>query len=144
MKTMIFSAVVGLLMSAQAMAEVRCYNRETTGKQSLVYKQFKTKATLTFKGEKCNMLPMEYNPRNGKYYGWIRFASDKKNCRNLGKVLFGDSMITKKPIEIYWVSVSREVQKDRKGFLQVGYENDADPGAGAVSKLNLGCFPTNK
>jgi hypothetical protein len=94
---------------------------------------------MMFKDEDCAMQKIAYNPVSSKYEGWIRFAPNDE-CDAVGKAMFGVSYIGKDPIAIHWLSISKEVQNGQSGFAQLGYQNDADPGAGATAKLFLRCW----
>lgn len=88
------------------------------------------------------MRPIEYNPISEKYKGWIRFAPEERGCSELGQHLFGEpsdnSLLG--PLNLYWISVSVEMQRGKDGFAQMGFANLWDPGAGETSKVFVRCF----
>jgi hypothetical protein len=127
-----------LALSASALGSQNCVNKSEFGTQPLILELTSTHATLKFKDAECRLKPVEYNPTSAKYEGWIRVASDKNNCPALSKAMFegGNS--------VYWLSISKEVQNRKDGFVQLGYQNTWDPGAGGTAKAFLRCFAEEK
>jgi hypothetical protein len=141
-----------------------CYNKPEFGPSPLTLK-LTTRAvspraakrtfngTLQFKEESCRMSQIAYNPVASHYRGWIRVGGSN-GCPELGHALFGNTTSSNKPIQVYWLSVSRELQLSKAAFekartaerhpggsVQLGYQNDADPGAGREAKTFLRCYP---
>jgi len=139
----IFLVLSVALISSTGFSDFVCSNKRDISNGPFYLHLTKTSAELSAKDASCSMEKVDYNPNSPKYQGWIRVASDKKSCPAFGKVLFGESALLHKGLEIYWLSVSEEVQAGKEGFAQLGIENDADPGAGAVGKVFVRCFPKN-
>lgn len=139
MKPILF--ILLLISAGPAWASVVCFNRAVTSTAPLKLTFALPKATAHFKHSACRLKQISYNPVSPKYQGWIRLGTPQGDCASLGREMFGLSEISKKPVRVYWISVSQEVQQGLKGFVQVGYENDVNPGHGPEAKLNMACFP---
>lgn len=144
MKSFLITFLLALSVNA-ATVNLACFNKNAIGPLPLFISLDTTNgAVLTAKNQTCNMQSIPYNPRSSKYNGWIRTGASSPFCQNLGAVIFNPSRISHQGIHIYWVSYSPETQAGKEGWVQLGYENDADPGAGAEAKSMLRCFPPRK
>ncbi len=107
---------------------------------TIVYQRGSYKAKAVYENNSCNLTQVRYRPTSPQYQGWIRVGTGSGNCAKIGLSLFGKNMNTGNPIGVYWISVSNELQNGQDGFIQIGYENDADPGAGPHAKVFLRCL----
>lgn len=143
MKNIYLIATVTLMSSASfAAIKMTCSNKDAFGSNKMQLTIGQRFSQVTYKGESCRMTPIEYNPNSPRYKGWMRFAPDQggsDDCAEVGRAMFGVTDIRNEPIEIHWISVSKEVQAGKEGFVQLGFQNDLDPGAGGTAKIFLRC-----
>lgn len=139
-----FALALLVLAISPAFAEMACYNRLAIGPSPLkidlaIPADHPATVVATFRDARCRLKQIKYNPVSPKYEGWIRVGTPRGDCQELGLAMFGRSSISKKPIRIYWLSLSREVQDGHPGRLQVGYENDINPEKGPEAKMFMDC-----
>jgi len=132
-----------LFTSVAAQASMLCFDHELANAVPLKLELSLPKALVSFEDAACLLKQISYNPKSPKYQGWIRVGTPRDNCADLGLAFFGESAISKKPIRIYWISISDEVQAGTKGMVQIGHENDTDPAHGPEAKLDMECVPGN-
>jgi hypothetical protein len=146
MRSTLFQAVTALSLfgavAAQARVSMVCTNRGSF--EGSVSFSFDTKKAELQRGKDiCKMSRIDYKPISSKYEGWIRFgAGNSKACERVGTDLFNNG--GNDSVDIHWMSVSREVQKGKDGFTQVGFQNIWDGGAGSTAKVFLRCYPKRR
>lgn len=124
-----------------ARAGVACYNKNVIN-GGLTLSLYNDVPSISTRNHSCEVDQIPYSPTSDKYKGWIR-VSPNQSCLGLEQELMkinGEP----RPSKIHWISISQEVQKDQEGFVQLGYENQWDPGAGGTVKSYLKCYPIQK
>lgn len=94
---------------------------------------------MASKGSVCIFKNAKYNPVSDRYKNWSRIAPTTE-CKKLGSNVVGNNAFGE-GLDVHWISISPEVRSGYEGFVQLGFENDTDPGAGATAKAILRCFP---
>lgn len=130
------------LHMAVASTDVVCFNKDLL-KSSLNISLDSSGAVLAAGSQSCSAGYVPYNPRSPKYFGWIRIEPTS-SCKDLEKALIKLDTGDDEASEIHWLSISQEVQAGKEGFVQLGYENQWDPGAGGTVNAYLKCFPVKR
>lgn len=140
MKALIFICFF-LSLSAFGKPAMVCYSRSELRNFKIplkVVKNDEEKWILVGEETTCPMVPKSYNPYSKRYEGWIRIrpSDESDKCRPLAQELLAEDL------NLHWLSMSREVQAGKAGFVQLGYQNIWDPGAGGTAKTWLKCYPS--
>lgn len=124
--------------AASAAVEMKCYNKNIlNGALDLVLDS--QEASLGSETAVCSADYVPYKPNSPKYAGWIKIkpAYDCGDVEHDLIKLDGNS----EPSQIHFVTISKEVQNGQEGFVQLGLQNQWDPGSGGTVKSYLKCFP---
>lgn len=145
----IFTFLTAILVPEQGFSEnkgFRCTNSQEF--RGYVYLKFSPKTGfLSFFKNPCQLKRVAYKPASEKYEGWIRFGNSSPKLPNekyhtVCTRMFGAMKIgSKELVDVHWISVSRELQANKRGFAQLGFENVWDPGSGGTAKMFLSCSP---